>query len=52
MLFNKGIVELRFQAWLHIYILKVETRASIAPEHKSIFVSIKLTDEFKSSPGR
>lgn len=29
----------------------METRASIAPDHKAIFLSMTLDDEFKRGPG-
>ena len=32
-------------------VTKVETRASIAPDHKAVFFSINLNEEFKRSPG-
>ena len=32
-------------------IIKVEARASIAPDHKAIFLSMNLNDEFKRGPG-
>ena len=32
-------------------ITKVEARASIAPDHRAIFLSMKLNDEFKRGPG-
>ena len=30
---------------------KAETRASIAPDHKAVFLSINLNEEFKRGPG-
>ena len=32
-------------------VTKVETRASIAPDHKAVFLSINLNEEFKRRPG-
>ena len=32
-------------------VTKVETRASIAPDHKAVFLSITLNEEFKRGPG-
>ena len=32
-------------------VTKVETRASIAPDHKAVFLSINLNEEFKRGPG-
>ena len=32
-------------------VTKVETRASIAPDHKAVFLSINLSEEFKRGPG-
>lgn len=32
-------------------VTKVETRASIAPDHKAVFFSISLNEEFKRGPG-
>jgi len=32
-------------------ITKVETRASIAPDHKAVFLSMNLNEEFKRGPG-
>ena len=32
-------------------VIKVETRASIAPDHKAVFLSINLNEEFKRGPG-
>ena len=32
-------------------VTKVETRASIAPDHEAVFLSINLTEEFKRGPG-
>ena len=32
-------------------IIKVEARASIAPDHTAIFLSMNLNDEFKRGPG-
>ena len=32
-------------------VAKVETRASIAPDHKAVFFSIYLNEEFKRGPG-
>ena len=35
----------------HHDVTKVETRASIAPDHKAVFLSINLNEEFKRGPG-
>ena len=32
-------------------VIKVETRASIAPDHKAVSLSINLNEEFKRGPG-
>ena len=32
-------------------VTKVETRASIAPDHKAVFLSMNLNEEFKRGPG-
>ena len=32
-------------------ITKVETRASIAPDHKAVFLGMNLNEEFKRGPG-
>ena len=32
-------------------VTRVETRASVAPDHKAMFLSMTLDDEFKRGPG-
>ena len=33
------------------YVIKTETRTSIAPDHKAIFLSLKIENSFKRGPG-
>ena len=33
------------------YVIKAETRTSIAPDHKAIFLSLKIENSFKRGPG-
>ena len=33
------------------YVIKSETRTSIAPDHKAIFLNLKIDKDFKRGPG-